>query len=184
MGEQGNVAPYFKALAIELAWNLITKEFGLSKERLLVTVYHTDDEAADLWKKIAGFTDDKIIRIPTSDNFWQMGDTGPCGPCSEDLHRPGRQALGRPARLRGRGRRPVPGVLEPRLHAVRADRARQPHPAAEASIDTGMGLERIAAGAPGRALELRHGPVPHPHRGRAPRDRRRAGRASARLRTG
>ena len=74
---------YFKERAIELAWNLITRDFGLKKDKLLVTVYHTDDEAAVLWKKIAGFGDDRIIRIPTSDNFWAMGDTGPCGPCSE-----------------------------------------------------------------------------------------------------
>ncbi len=74
---------YFKDRAIELAWNLITKEFGLDAKRLLVTVYHTDDEAFSLWKKIAGLSDDRIIRIATSDNFWAMGDTGPCGPCSE-----------------------------------------------------------------------------------------------------
>ena len=74
---------YFKERAIELAWNLITKDFGLKKDKLLVTVYHNDDEAFGLWKKIAGFSDDRIIRIPTSDNFWAMGDTGPCGPCSE-----------------------------------------------------------------------------------------------------
>ena len=76
---------YFKDLAIELAWNLVTKEFGLDKERLLVTVYSEDEQAADLWKKIAGLTDEKIIRIPTSDNFWQMGDTGPCGACEWTL---------------------------------------------------------------------------------------------------
>ena len=74
---------YFKDQAIELAWNLITKEYGLPAEKLLVTVYSEDEDAATLWKKIAGLTDDKIIRIPTSDNFWSMGDTGPCGPCSE-----------------------------------------------------------------------------------------------------
>src|SRR5690606_2157145 len=74
---------YFKDLAIELAWNLVTKEYGLSKDRLLVTVYAEDDDAAVLWKKIAGLPDDRIIRIATSDNFWAMGDTGPCGPCSE-----------------------------------------------------------------------------------------------------
>ena len=74
---------YFKDRAIELAWTLITKEFALPKERLLVTVYSEDEEAASLWKSIAGLPDSKIIRIPTSDNFWQMGDTGPCGPCSE-----------------------------------------------------------------------------------------------------
>lgn len=71
---------YFKEDAIEFAWNLLTKEFGLAADKLLVTVYHDDDEAVDLWKKIAGFKDDKIIRIATSDNFWSMGDTGPCGP--------------------------------------------------------------------------------------------------------
>ncbi len=74
---------YFKENAIELAWNLITKEYGLDASKLLVTVYHEDDEAANLWKKIAGLGDDRIIRIATSDNFWAMGDTGPCGPCSE-----------------------------------------------------------------------------------------------------
>ncbi len=74
---------YFKERAIELAWNLITKEFGLDKNRLYVTVYHDDDEAFNYWKKIAGLNEDKIIRIATSDNFWSMGETGPCGPCSE-----------------------------------------------------------------------------------------------------
>ena len=74
---------YFKENAIELAWNLITKEYCLEPEKLLVTVYHEDDDAAYLWKQIAGLDDDRIIRIATSDNFWAMGDTGPCGPCSE-----------------------------------------------------------------------------------------------------
>ena len=70
---------YFKDRAIELAWKLITKDFGIKKDKLLVTIYHNDDEAAGHWKKIAGFSDDRIIRIATSDNFWAMGDTGPCG---------------------------------------------------------------------------------------------------------
>jgi len=74
---------YFKELAIECAWNLLTKEFKLPPDKLLVTVYHTDDEAFKIWKKISGFPDSKIIRIPTNDNFWSMGDTGPCGPSSE-----------------------------------------------------------------------------------------------------
>ena len=74
---------YFKPLAIELAWTLITKEFGLPKDRLWVTVYHDDDDAFDLWKRVAGLPDSRIVRIATSDNFWAMGDTGPCGPCSE-----------------------------------------------------------------------------------------------------
>ncbi|MET1027420.1 MAG: alanine--tRNA ligase-related protein, partial [Dongiaceae bacterium] len=71
---------YFKERAIDLAWRLITKEFGLAKDKLLVTVYHEDDEAFGLWRKIASLPEDRIIRIPTSDNFWAMGDTGPCGP--------------------------------------------------------------------------------------------------------
>ncbi|SVB06820.1 uncharacterized protein METZ01_LOCUS159674, partial [marine metagenome] len=74
---------YFKDLAIELAWNLVTKEFGLPEEKLLVTVYADDTQAFNLWKKISGLSDSRIIRISTSDNFWSMGDTGPCGPCSE-----------------------------------------------------------------------------------------------------
>src|SRR6185369_10362283 len=74
---------YFKALAIELAWNLITKEFAVPKDRLTVTVYAEDDEAHGLWKKIAGLPESRIVRIATSDNFWSMGELGPCGPCSE-----------------------------------------------------------------------------------------------------
>ena len=74
---------YFKDVAIEYAWNLVTKEFGLPAKKLLVTVYSEDEEAFVLWQKIAGLKEDRIIRIPTSDNFWSMGDTGPCGPCSE-----------------------------------------------------------------------------------------------------
>ncbi|HMA51302.1 MAG TPA: alanine--tRNA ligase-related protein, partial [Magnetospirillaceae bacterium] len=87
---------YFKENAIEYAWKLITQEFGLAKDKLLVTVYHDDDAAFDLWKKIAGFTDDRIIRIPTSDNFWAMGDTGPCGPCSEIFYDHGPKIAGGP----------------------------------------------------------------------------------------
>ena len=74
---------YFKNEAIEFAWNLITKELGIDKKKLLVTVFNEDEDAYNLWKSIAGLDDDKIIKINTSDNFWSMGDTGPCGPCSE-----------------------------------------------------------------------------------------------------
>ncbi|MCV6601875.1 MAG: alanine--tRNA ligase-related protein, partial [Cohaesibacter sp.] len=87
---------YFKEDAIELSWKLITGEFGLPKDKLLVTVYHEDDEAFDLWKKIAGLPDEKIIRIPTSDNFWSMGETGPCGPCSEIFYDHGDHIWGGP----------------------------------------------------------------------------------------
>src|SRR3569832_1512330 len=87
---------YFKEQAIHHAWTLVTREFGLPKDKLTVTVYSEDDEAHALWKKIAGLTDDKIIRIATSDNFWRMGDTGPCGPCSEIFYDHGDHIWGGP----------------------------------------------------------------------------------------
>src|SRR5215475_12994462 len=87
---------YFKDRAIELAWNLITREFGLPTDRLLVTVYFEDDEAAKFWAKIAGLPEDRIIRIPTSDNFWAMGEVGPCGPCSEIFYDHGEGVPGGP----------------------------------------------------------------------------------------
>ncbi|MGY8664716.1 alanine--tRNA ligase [Bradyrhizobium sp. UFLA05-109] len=135
---------YFKERAIELAWNLITKDFGLKKDKLLVTVYHTDDEAAGLWKKIAGFSDDRIIRIPTSDNFWAMGDTGPCGPCSEIFIDRGEHIWGGPP---GSPEEDGDRFLEfwnlvfMQFEQVTKEE-RQPLP--RPSIDTGMGLERMA----------------------------------------
>ncbi|MFO1069499.1 MAG: alanine--tRNA ligase [Geminicoccaceae bacterium] len=136
---------YFKDRAIELAWNLITKEYGLPAERLLATVYAEDDEAFGLWKKIAGLPDSKIIRIPTSDNFWQMGDTGPCGPCSEIFfdHGP-KVAGGPPGSADGDGDRFIEIwnlVFMQFEQRAPGDRIALPRP----SIDTGMGLERIAA---------------------------------------
>ena len=136
---------YFKADAIEYAWTLITREYDLDKKRLLVTVYHEDDEAAVLWKKIAGFSDDKIIRIPTSDNFWQMGDTGPCGPCSEIFHDQGESVAGGPP---GSADEDGDRFLEFwNLVFMQfeqfADGRRESLP--KPSIDTGMGLERMAA---------------------------------------
>ncbi len=135
---------YFKERAIELAWNLITKDFGLKKDKLLVTVYHTDDEAAGLWKKIAGFGDDRIIRIPTSDNFWAMGDTGPCGPCSEIFIDRGEHIWGGPP---GSPEEDGDRFLEfwnlvfMQFEQVTKEE-RQPLP--RPSIDTGLGLERMA----------------------------------------
>jgi alanyl-tRNA synthetase len=135
---------YFKERAIELAWNLVTKEFGLNKDKLLVTVYHTDDEAFDLWKKIAGFSDDRIIRIPTSDNFWAMGDTGPCGPCSEIFIDRGEHIWGGPP---GSPEEDGDRFLEfwnlvfmQFEQVTKEDRQPLPRP----SIDTGLGLERMA----------------------------------------
>jgi alanyl-tRNA synthetase len=136
---------YFKPLAIELAWRLITQEFNLPKDRLLVTVYHTDDEAFSLWKKIAGLPDSKIIRIATSDNFWAMGDTGPCGPCSEIFYDQGDRLQGGPP---GSADQDGDRFLEfwnlvfMQFEQVGpGERIDLPRP----SIDTGMGLERIAA---------------------------------------
>jgi alanyl-tRNA synthetase len=135
---------YFKEGAIDAAWTLITRDFGLPKDKLLVTVYHDDDEAAGLWKKIAGFSDDKIIRIATSDNFWSMGDSGPCGPCSEIFIDRGEHIWGGP-----------PGSPEENgdrflefwnlvfmQYEQFADGRREKLP--KPSIDTGMGLERMA----------------------------------------
>jgi alanyl-tRNA synthetase len=136
---------YFKDRAIELAWNLITKEFGLPKERLLITVYAEDDQAFTLWKKIAGLPERKIIRIGTSDNFWAMGETGPCGPCSEIFydhgdHIPG----GPPGSPEADGDRFIEiwNLVFMQFEQLAAGkRVDLPRP----SIDTGMGLERIAA---------------------------------------
>jgi alanyl-tRNA synthetase len=134
---------YFKALAIEHAWTLVTREFGLPPERLCVTVYHTDDEAAALWKSIAGLPDDRIIRIATNDNFWSMGDTGPCGPCSEIFYDHGPHIPGGPPGSPDEdGDRFVEIwnlVFMQFDQQVGGERIALPKP----SIDTGMGLERI-----------------------------------------
>ena len=135
---------YFKDRAIELAWNLITKEFGLPKDRLLVTVYSEDDEAAELWRKIAGLPEQKIIRIPTSDNFWAMGDTGPCGPCSEIFYDHGPDIPGGPPGSPDQdGDRFIEiwNLVFMQFEQTATERMPLPRP----SIDTGMGLERIAA---------------------------------------
>ncbi|MCK0121514.1 alanine--tRNA ligase [Loktanella sp. F6476L] len=136
---------YFKNEAIPYAWELLTKDFGINKDKLLVTVYHTDDGAADIWKKVGGLSDDRIIRIPTDDNFWRMGPTGPCGPCTEIFYDHGDHIWGGP-----------PGSAEEdgdrfieiwnvvfMQNEQHADGAMTPLDMQ--SIDTGMGLERIGA---------------------------------------
>jgi alanyl-tRNA synthetase len=136
---------YFKPLAIELAWNLITKEFALAKDKLMVTVYHDDDDAFDLWKKIAGLPDHKIVRIATSDNFWAMGDTGPCGPCSEIFYDHGDHIPGGPpgsADAEGDRFIEIWNLVFMQFETMAGGkRISLPKP----SIDTGMGLERISA---------------------------------------
>jgi alanyl-tRNA synthetase len=137
---------YFKEEAIELAWTLITRDFALPKDKLLVTVYAEDDEAHGLWKKIAGLSDDRIIRIATSDNFWSMGDTGPCGPCSEIFYDHG-EAIpgGPPGSVDEDGDRFIEiwNLVFMQYEQFGGDRPRAALP--RPSIDTGMGLERIAA---------------------------------------
>src|SRR5580700_4415301 len=136
---------YFKERAIELAWNLVTKEFGLPQERLTITVFSEDDHAFALWKKIAGLPDSRLIRIATSDNFWAMGDTGPCGPCSEVFYDHGPHlAGGPPGSPDADGDRYVEIwnlVFMQYEQLSKTERLALPKP----SIDTGMGLERIAA---------------------------------------
>ncbi|MGL4239946.1 MAG: alanine--tRNA ligase, partial [Beijerinckiaceae bacterium] len=136
---------YFKERAIELAWNLVTKEYGLPKDKLSVTVFHEDDDAFGYWKKIAGLPDDRIIRIATSDNFWRMGDTGPCGPCSEIFYDHGPKIWGGPP---GSAEQDGDRFIEIwnlvfMQYEEQAGGLRTPLP--RPSIDTGMGLERIAA---------------------------------------
>ena len=136
---------YFKAEAIEFAWNLITKEFGIPKDRLMTTVYVDDDEAVELWKKIAGLPESRIGRIAGTDNFWSMGDTGPCGPCTEIFYDPGDHIWGGPpGSPEEDGDRWVEIwnlVFMQFEQAADGTRTNLPKP----SIDTGMGLERVAA---------------------------------------
>ena len=136
---------YFKDVAIELAWNLITKEFGLPRDRLLVTVYAEDEEAHGLWRKISGLEESQLIRIATSDNFWAMGETGPCGPCSEIFYDHGPEVPGGPpgsAEEDGDRFVEIWNLVFMQFEQISADeRIELPKP----SIDTGMGLERISA---------------------------------------
>src|SRR5213082_1946122 len=136
---------YFKDRAIELAWNLLTREWGINPDRLTATVYHTDEEAFGLWKNISGLPESRIIRIPTKDNFWAMGDDGPCGPCSEIFYDHGEHIPGGPPGSPDQeGDRFVEIwnlVFMQFEQLANGDRNNLPKP----SIDTGMGLERIAA---------------------------------------
>jgi len=136
---------YFKEKAIFYAWELITKDFGLAKDKLCVTVYSEDQEAFNLWKKIAGFDESKIIKISTSDNFWSMGDTGPCGPCSEIFYDHGAHLFGGPPGSKDQdGDRFIEIwnlVFMQYEQVSKEKRINLPKP----SVDTGMGLERITA---------------------------------------
>ena len=136
---------YFKDKAISLAWDLITKEFGLKKDRLYVTVFNEDDDAFNLWKKISGLNQDRIIKISTSDNFWSMGETGPCGPCSEIFYDHGNHLKGGPPGTTNQGGDrfiEIWNLVFMQFEQISKERRiNLPKP----SVDTGMGLERISA---------------------------------------
>jgi len=136
---------YFKEEAIALSWDYLTKELGLNKDRLLITVFHEDEEASSIWKKVTGWGDDKIVKITSKDNFWQMGETGPCGPCAEIFYDHGAKLSGGPPGSADQdGDRFVEIwnlVFMQYEQLDGGERRNLPSP----SIDTGMGLERIAA---------------------------------------
>ena len=136
---------YFKPLAIELAWTLVTRDYGLPKDRLLVTVFAEDDDAATLWHDIAGLPHDRIIRIPTSDNFWRMGDTGPCGPCSEIFYDHGPDISGGPPGSPDEDGDRFIEIWNLVFMQFEEGPPGVRHPLPRPSIDTGMGLERMAA---------------------------------------
>jgi alanyl-tRNA synthetase len=136
---------YFKDRAITLAWTLLTKEWGLSPERLTATVYHTDDEAYDLWRKISGLPESRIIRIPTKDNFWAMGDNGPCGPCSEIFYDHGDHIPGGPPGSPDEDGDRFTEIWNLVFMQYEQEANEIVRELPNKSIDTGMGLERIAA---------------------------------------
>jgi alanyl-tRNA synthetase len=136
---------YFKEQAITHAWTLLTKVWGLSPDRLTVTVYHTDDEAFDLWRKIAGLPEHRIIRIPTNDNFWSMGDTGPCGPCSEIFYDHGDHIFGGPPGSPDEDGDRFVEIWNLVFMQFERQEDGTDVPLPKPSIDTGMGLERLAA---------------------------------------
>lgn len=136
---------YFKSEAIPFAWELITKELGIPKDKLLVTVYHTDDEAANMWKKVAGLSDDKIIRIATNDNFWMMGPTGPCGPCTEIFYDHGEKFWGGPPGSPDEDGDRFIEIWNLVFMQYEQFEDGSKRDLAMQSIDTGMGIERVAA---------------------------------------
>ncbi len=151
---------YFKERAIALAWNLLTKEWGLDPDRLTATVYHTDDEALDLWKKIAGLPDERIIRIPTKDNFWAMGDNGPCGPCSEIFYDHGEHIPGGPPGSPDEDGDRFVEIWNLVFMQYRAGRRRDRPRSAQALDRHRHGAGAGRRGAAGRPRQLRHRHVP------------------------
>jgi hypothetical protein len=167
---------YFKRDAIKYAWELLTEGYKLPKDKLTVTVYAEDDEAYDIWTKEIGVPVERVIRIGdnkgaryASDNFWMMGDTGPCGPCTEIFYDHGEQHLGRPPGIAGEDGDRFIEIWNNVFMQFNRDEAGVMHPLPKPSVDTGMGLERIC-GAAGRACQLRDRSVPGAAQGRRPRN--------------
>ncbi len=136
---------YFKEEAIFYAWEFLTKELEIKKDKLLVTVYHNDDEAANHWKKIAGLKDDKIIRIATDDNFWSMGDVGPCGPCSEIFYDHGEKIFGGPPGSKDQDGDRFTEIWNLVFMQFEKTKDGKMTPLPKPCIDTGMGLERVTS---------------------------------------
>jgi hypothetical protein len=175
---------YFKAEAIEFAWDLITKDYGLPKDKLYVTVFARTTTPSAL-AEVAGVPKSRIFRLDEKDNFWQMGDTGPCGPCSEIHYDLGPEAAepGREHELSQRCRRPLRRNLEPGLHAVRSRFLRQNDAAAAPVHRYRHGPRARRRRAAGQAFELRYGPDPAHHRTAPPTVRRRSYGADPRVDT-
>ena len=154
---------YFKEKAIPYAWELVTEGWGLDPDRLWVTVHDSDDEAEEIWADAVGVPRQRIQRLGDKDNFWQMGETGPCGPCSEVFYDYGPE-MGRDGGPKDRRRGAVRRDLEPGLHAVRPGRRRHPHAAAQAQHRHRGRARARRRGAAGRRLRVGHRPAPRPHR--------------------
>jgi alanyl-tRNA synthetase len=136
---------YFKEHAIELAWNFLTKELGLEKDRLWISVFREDDEAAEIWSSKIGISPDRIVRLDEEDNFWSMGDTGPCGPCSEIYYDHGDQYEGTPPGSPGDDGDRFVEIWNLVFMQFNRDAAGDLTPLPKPSVDTGMGLERVTA---------------------------------------
>ena len=136
---------YFKEDAIRFAWEFLTKELGIDENKLLVTVYHSDDEALNLWKKIANLPDEKIIKISTDDNFWSMGETGPCGPCSEIFYDHGADIFGGPPGSKDEDGDRFVEIWNLVFMQYERQKGGKLEPLPKPCIDTGMGLERITS---------------------------------------
>ena len=167
---------YFKREAIAFAWEFLTREMGLARDRMWITVFEDDDEAEDIWRRDVGIESSRIVRCGEKDNFWSMGDIGPCGPCSEVFYDHGPEVAGGPPGSPDEGRGPLRRDLEPRLHAVQPGRRREHEPAAQAFGRYRHGARTRRRGVAGGARQLRDRSLPESHPARRGPDRSRGPR--------